>query len=185
MKLRWFRWLLRLSFSTERGAAAAYRGHAAVTSGRVRRQILQVRRDELAHRAELALLLEAHGLRPFPPFEWLFLAVGTTVALGCRVWSHWASAFGASLFEIGGVLEYRKLAALARELGHPEQAACLEHMGAQEAAHEAFFAELARNGGRRAELVRAPIPAGGGTKVLSSEVLEPGSALATGPRATP
>lgn len=155
MKPLLFRWLLRLSFSTERGAAAAYRGHAAATSGRVRRQILQVRRDELDHRDCLAEMLASHGLRPFLPFELFFLAVGLSVALGCQVWGDWASAFGARFFEVGGVLEYRKLAALARQLGHPAHAASLERMGAQEAEHERFFAELARSGGRQAVL-RAP-----------------------------
>lgn len=159
MKTLLFPWLLRLSFSTERGAAAAYRGHAAVTSGRLRRQILQVRRDELDHRASLAGMLQIHGLRPFLPFEMFFLAVGLCVALGCQVWGGWASAFGARVFEVGGVVEYRKLAALARDLGHLDQAAVLAHMGAQEAEHERFFAELARNGGRHAELKRASPPA--------------------------
>ena len=137
-------WLLRLSYSTERGAAAAYRGHASITDGVTRAEILQVRDDELEHRETLRAMLDERSIRPFPPFEWFFLWLGSSIALGCRVWGPRASALGASLFEIGGVLEYDRLASLAARLGASEEAAQLRLMADQERAHRVYFAALAR-----------------------------------------
>ena len=66
------------------------------------------------------------------------------MAFGCRFWGDWASAVGASMFEVNGVAEYDRLAALARRLGETELVECFELMTAQEQAHRDLFAEMAR-----------------------------------------
>ena len=138
-----FHVLLRVSYSTERGAAAAYAGHAAVSEPETRDRILAIRDDELAHRRIVEGMLDARGLRPNRVLDAFFGAVGFCIGVGCRYWGHWASAVGASLFEIGGILEYERLAALARRLNEPNTAEVLDEMALQERQHKEYFAQLA------------------------------------------
>lgn len=157
--------MLRLSYSSELGAATAYGGHAAnVAIPEHRAYIVQVRADELHHRDELLRLMDARGVRPWRVLEVFFFAFGSTVAFGCRFWGDWASSFGASLFEINGVTEYTRLAALARRLDEPVLVECFERMAAQEQAHRDLFREMAR--GVRAQLPPTPAeePPGGGRR---------------------
>jgi demethoxyubiquinone hydroxylase (CLK1/Coq7/Cat5 family) len=142
------RWLLdahlRLSFSSELGAATAYGGHAAhVKNPADRPSVAQVREDELHHRAELGRMMEARGVRPWWALELLFLAIGSTVAFGCRWWGDWASATGAAMFEYNGVTEYERLAGLARRAGAEELLPCFQRMAAQEQAHRDLFLAMA------------------------------------------
>ena len=149
-------WNLRLSYSSELGAATAYAGHTR--SCRIAEHAASVERvrvDELRHRDRLLAMMTARGVRPFLPFEWFFLAVGTTVGLGCRIWGNRASAFGASLFEVNGVSEYRRLQALARRSGDLALAPAFVEMEAQERAHRDLFRELARGAGADLAVVRA------------------------------
>jgi rubrerythrin len=144
-----YRWifdaLLRVSYSSELGAATAYGGHAAhVVAAGHRESIEQVRLDELRHRDELGQMLAERGLRPWKALELLFWVIGSSVAFGCRFWGDWASATGAGMFEVNGVAEYRRLAALARRAGADALVPCFDRMAAQEQAHRDLFRELAR-----------------------------------------
>ena len=145
---RWlFHWMLRLSYSSELGAATAYDGHAKSLRKRSDEEanlVAQVRDDELEHRAQLLLMMQQRGLKRFLPFEVFFLCLGTSVSLGCKFWGAWASAFGASLFEVNGVLEFNRLAHLARKLGEDELVAHFEKMAEQEDVHRVLFRKLAR-----------------------------------------
>ena len=67
-------------------------------------------------------------------------------SLGCRLWGARASALGAALFEVNGVLEFNRLAFLARKLEEDEQALHFERMAAQEEVHRVLFQRLARQG---------------------------------------
>jgi demethoxyubiquinone hydroxylase (CLK1/Coq7/Cat5 family) len=143
------RWLLhgmlRLTYASELGAATAYAGHAAHVRLRGHQpHIEKVRDDELRHRAELLVMLEGRGLRPWAILDLFFFCVGTTVAFGCRFWGDWASATGASWFEVNGVAEYRRLASVARRLGDEGLATTFDHMAEHEQAHSDLFRELAR-----------------------------------------
>jgi rubrerythrin len=141
----WLGFMLRLSYSSELGAATAYAGHARhIAIAAHRAHVEQVRRDELHHRDQLREMLDARGLRPWWVLEVFFWMVGSTVAFGCRFWGDWASATGASMFEVNGVAEYDRLAALARRADEPELVACFELMARQEQAHRDLFQEMAR-----------------------------------------
>lgn len=138
-------WMVRLSYSSELGAATAYAGHAAACRDPAHAAVVaRVRVDELHHREQLGAWMTAQGLAPFPPFEWFFLALGTVVGFGCRFWGDRSSAFGASLFEINGVSEYARLRVLAERARLPELADAFETMRVQEQAHRDIFRELAR-----------------------------------------
>lgn len=143
---RWlFDFMLRLSYSSELGAATAYGGHAAhIAIEAHRAHVEQVRRDELHHRDELKALMDARGVRPWRSLEIFFWCFGTGVAFGCRFWGDWASATGAGLFEVNGVSEYRRLAALARRIAADDLVAQFERMALQEQAHRDLFREMSR-----------------------------------------
>jgi rubrerythrin len=139
-----FDFMLRLSYSSELGAATAYRGHAAnVRSEADRAAVQQVHEDELRHRADLKAIMDARGVGVWWPFEWFFLALGTSVAFGCRFWGDWASATGAAMFEVNGVSEYQRLAALAARLGEPALVEKFGHMEVQERDHRDLFRAMA------------------------------------------
>ncbi len=144
--LRWyFGFMLRLTYSSELGAATAYRGHAKHLKRASDRPIVaQVEQDELHHRAALKRMLDERQLRVWPPLEWIFWMIGSSVAFGCRFWGDWASAAGAAAIEVNGVAEYDRLAALARRLGEAELVPAFEAMSAQEAEHRAIFKRMAR-----------------------------------------
>jgi hypothetical protein len=89
-------------------------------------------------------MMEQRGLRPFAALELFFWCLGSTVAFGCRFWDDWASATGASLFEVNGVAEYRRLAAAARRADEPELVPYFEWMAAQEQFHRDLFREMSR-----------------------------------------
>ncbi len=141
----WLRLHLRIAYSTEIGAATAYRGHAAATREPVVAALVRsIEQDERHHRAELGELLERYDARPFVWLDHLYTFIGTCVGWGCHFWGPWASAFGAAQFEFGGIADYRRAARAARAIGNPDLVAKLESFQAQEAAHRAFFLDLAR-----------------------------------------
>jgi len=137
---------LRLTYSSEKGAALAYRGHSkAVKSQQDAKDIAQIEADEWHHRETLLPIMERRGVRPWVCLEGLFWCIGSTIGGMCRIWGEWASAKGASVFEINGVNEYSRLAVLARRLGDEEVALQMEEMARQESDHQAYFKELARS----------------------------------------
>ncbi|MCB9678326.1 MAG: ferritin-like domain-containing protein [Alphaproteobacteria bacterium] len=148
----WLHFMLRLSYSSELGAATAYGGHSAhIGIPEHRPYVEQVRLDELHHRDALRAIMDDRGIRPWVLLEWLFFAFGSCVAFGCRFWGDWASATGAGMFEINGVSEYNRLESLARSLGDAALAERFVEMAAQEQAHRDLFREMSR--GREARLL--------------------------------
>lgn len=136
---------LQVSYASERGAAHAYRGHArAVRSDADRAAIAQVEADEWHHRERLLARMQARGVRPLAWLDVVFFCVGSTVALGCQIWPEWASALGASWFEINGVSEYNRLCAAARWAGQEDLVPVFAEMADQEEEHRALFVRLAR-----------------------------------------
>lgn len=137
--------MLRLSYSSELGAATAYGGHAAhIRVAAHRAHVLQVQADELHHREALLAMMTARGVRPWRWLDGFFFLFGSSVAFGCRFWGDWASAIGASMFEVNGVTEYTRLAALARRVGDADLVARFERMAVQEQAHRDLFREMSR-----------------------------------------
>ena len=140
-----FHFLLLLTYSSERGAALAYRGHAkAVRSEADRLAIAQIEQDEWHHREELLGILEEQGLKPWKVLEGLFWMIGSTVGFGCKLWGEWASAYGASSIEVNGVSEYRRLAVFCRRLDDEPLALRMDAMAHQEQAHRDYFYRLAK-----------------------------------------
>ena len=141
----WLLFNLRVSYSSELGAARAYAGHAnAVSNESHRRFVEQVERDELHHRQALLEMLNQLDARPWWIFEALFWCIGTCVGIGCHVWGDWASATGASWFEVNGEAEYRRLATAAQQAGEPQLVKAFKEMEHQEAEHRRLFAAMAK-----------------------------------------
>jgi demethoxyubiquinone hydroxylase (CLK1/Coq7/Cat5 family) len=142
----WLRFHLKVAYSTEIGAATAYRGHSAATKDPdVAAHIAFIEAEEHRHRARVGEMMDAFDARPFLPLEWVFTVVGTVIGFGCRVWGEWASAFGAAQFEFGGMGDYRRAAKAARSIDREDLAVELDHMEQDEADHRAFFLALARS----------------------------------------
>lgn len=142
----WLLFHLRVAYSTEIGAASAYRGHAKSTRDpAVAAHIAQIEQDERGHRAALGALLKRFKVRPIYPLELFFWCVGNIIGLGCFVWGEWASAFGAAQFEFGGIGDYRRAARAARAVGEEALAVQMDTYQQQEADHRAFFLALARS----------------------------------------
>ena len=143
------RWLLhahlRLSYSSELGAALAYRGHArSVHSATDKETILKISDDEHQHREHLLAIMSKRGLHPWFPLEYLFWLIGSTVGVGCSIWGEWASAFGASILEINGISEYQRIAKLAKYVGDQELIEIMTEFAENERVHHNYFAELSK-----------------------------------------
>jgi rubrerythrin len=142
------KWLLhahlRLSYSSELGAAVAYNGHAkSVRSAADREAILQISAEEHQHREQLLTIMSVRKLPPWFILERVFWLIGSTIGFGCAVWGEWASAYGASLFEINGVSEYKRMAKMAERLGDHELVQVMNEYAAHERVHHEYFADLA------------------------------------------
>jgi rubrerythrin len=99
--------------------------------------------DEWHHREELLAILSDRSLYPWFPLEWIFWLIGTTVGLGCSIWGEWASAYGASKFEVNGVSEYKRLSSLARRIHDEDLALRMEELAEHEREHQEYFSALA------------------------------------------
>ena len=147
--MSWSDWcldrMLQLTYASERGAATAYQGHAkAVRDPEHQAIIAQIEADEWHHRERLLVLMEARGVGPLGWLDLVFLGVGSCIGFGCGIWPEWASALGASWFEVNGVSEYRRLALLAGYAKRPELIPMFEEMAEQERDHRDAFRRLAR-----------------------------------------
>lgn len=140
----WLDRMLQLTYASERGAAIAYNGHArAVASDEDRAVVAQIEKDEWHHRERLLTVMQGRGVRRLGWLDWVFFFVGTTVSFGCQFWPEWASALGASWFEVNGVSEYRRLASLARWAGQDDLVPLFDEMADQEQVHRDIFWGLA------------------------------------------
>lgn len=131
--------------ANERGAALAYRGHAA-SLGRAPEAaaIRAIEAEEWHHRAVLGALLADLGGRPSWWREPLMAALGALIGLSCFVSGWLIPVWGAGLIERSNIAAYRRLVALADEAERPDLAATLAWLGQVEVDHAVYFLGLVR-----------------------------------------
>jgi rubrerythrin len=132
--------LLQLAYSGELGAALAYRGHAASVRDPAERQhILQIRAEELDHRARVGRILGLVGGRPDPLLELRNRCVGRGIAIFCHVGGWFAPMYGAGWIERLNIREYERAARLATLHGSADFADELLDLAEVEWEHERYF----------------------------------------------
>src|SRR5262245_30492653 len=108
--------LLQAAYSGERGAALAYRGHAAsLRDPAERAHILVIRAEELDHRQRVGRILTALGARPSRLLELRNLCVGGAIAAFCHVGGWYLPMYGAGVIERRNLAEYERAAHFALE----------------------------------------------------------------------
>lgn len=108
---------LQMAYSGELGAAWAYIGHRnALRRPRHaddRALIARILRDEVRHRKQILVMLEALGAQPDPRRERKMTRVGRTIACFCRVGGWFMPMYGAARLEKDNIVEYEIAAQLA------------------------------------------------------------------------
>lgn len=136
--------LLQLAHSGELAAAYAYAGHAAsVGDPAERHRILEIRDEELDHRARVRAMLELLDIAPEAARERKLARVGKLISAFCRVGGWFGPMYGAARLERKNIGEYERAAAFAVGAGHPELVDDLIDMSEVEWEHERYFREQA------------------------------------------
>lgn len=136
--------VLQLAFSGERGAALAYRHHAASLHRPDERQrVLAIRDEELHHRQRVGRILSALDARPDPLLEARNLCLGGAIAAFCHVGGRFLPMYGAGWIERRNIADYERAARLALECAATAHVAELVDMAEAEWEHERFFREKA------------------------------------------
>jgi rubrerythrin len=136
--------LLRLIFSAERGAALAYRGHAAsLRNPDERARVATIRLEELDHRQRVGAILADLHARPARLLELTNLCIGAAIGAFCRVGGWYLPMYGAGWLERRNITDYERAARLALECAAPAYAADLLDLAEAEWEHERFFREKA------------------------------------------
>ena len=134
--------LLQLAHSGELAAAHAYEGHAASVRDPVERErILEIRAEEIDHRARVRAMLDALGVEPDARRERRLRRIGRTISAFCHVGGWFGPMYGAARLERKNIGEYERAAAFAVTAGHPELIDDLIDMSEVEWEHERWFRE--------------------------------------------
>ena len=134
--------LLQLAHSGELAAAHAYVGHAAsVRDPAERERILEIRAEEVDHRARVRAMLDALGVEPDARRERRLGRIGRTISAFCHVGGWFAPMYGAARLERKNIGEYERAAAFALTAGHGEIIDDLIDMSEVEWEHERWFRE--------------------------------------------
>jgi hypothetical protein len=132
--------LLQLAYSGELGAAIAYRAHAAsVRDPAERQRILEIRAEELDHRAQVGRILDLVGGRPDPLLELRNRCVGFGIATFCHVGGWFAPMYGAGWIERRNIRDYERAARLATRHGSAIFGDELLDLAEVEWEHERYF----------------------------------------------
>jgi hypothetical protein len=132
--------LLQLAYSAELGAAVAYAGHAAsVADPAERRRILEIRSEELEHRARLGRMLGRLGSRPDDGLDARYRCIGSGIATFCRLGGWFLPMYGAGWLEKLNIAEYERAARLGAICGQAAFADELLFLAEVEWEHERFF----------------------------------------------
>jgi rubrerythrin len=136
--------LLQLAYSGERGAALAYRHHAASLHDRTERaHVLKIREEELDHRRRVGHLLQALNAGPSRLIELRNLCLGGAIAAFCHVGGWYLPMYGAGWMERRNIADYERAARLALECASAAHVEELLDMAEAEWEHERFFREKA------------------------------------------
>lgn len=140
--------LLRRAHAGERAAYHAYEGHwRSAWNADERTRIKAIAAEESDHRQDVGKMLSELGAGPSPWRERIFLLIGVTIHVLCRIggWTGpigwYASMDGAGRLEAGNVHEYVTAANLARDAGFAGYVGPLLHMAHVEWEHEVYFYE--------------------------------------------
>ena len=126
--------------ANERGAALAYRGHAAsLGDAPEAAEIRAIEAEEWHHRATLAELLAGLGGRRSWWREPVMAAAGWCIGVACHVGGWLVPMWGAGLIERSNIAAYRRLVDLALAAGRPDLAATLAWLGQVEVDHAVYF----------------------------------------------
>lgn len=135
--------MLQQAHAIEIGAYHAYEGHckSLPIDSDVRRRIRIIQNEEFHHRSVVYAMLRIIDSKPDPILDTLFLAIGKTISIACRVMSRKMAMFGAKIMERLGDVCYARIAAEARRSNLIGLALQLERMQKTEKEHETFFKE--------------------------------------------
>jgi hypothetical protein len=116
--------------ANERGAALAYRGHAAsLGDAPEAAEIRAIEAEEWHHRAALAEMLAGLGGGLSWWREPVMAAAGWCIGVACHVGGWLVPMWGAGLIERSNIAAYRRLVDLALAAGRPDLAATLAWLG--------------------------------------------------------
>ena len=136
--------LLQLAYSGERGAALAYRGHAAsLPDPHERAHVLSIRAEELDHRQRVGRILHALAGRPSRILELRNICLGGAISAFCRVGGWYLPMYGAGWIERRNLAEYERAARLALDCAATAHVEELLDMAEAEWEHERYFREKA------------------------------------------
>ena len=136
--------LLQLAFSGERGAALAYRHHAASLRDLVEQaEVFAIRDEELDHRQRVGRILSELGEHADTFLELRTLGLGAAIAAFCRVGGWYLPMYGAGWIERRNIGDYERATRIAFDLDLPAQARELLDMAEAEWEHERYFREKA------------------------------------------
>ncbi len=155
--------LLRLSYSGERAAALAYRGHArSVSDPGQRRRLAEIDAEDWHHRARIGEMLDELGGKPSAVLDAIARGVGTVLGWLCPVSGWLAPMFGAGLLESRNIGEYEDAARRALAAGRHEWIDELLTMAEVEWDHERTFRQWLGEHSlwRRLPLWKEPAPRG-------------------------
>jgi rubrerythrin len=132
--------LLQRAHAGELAAALAYDGHArSVKDEAERRELEEIRDEELHHRQRLGLMLQGLGAAPDPRRERLLTLIGRFISWFCGVGGWYVPMYGAGKLERGNIVEYEHAAKLAHAAGLTELVDELLTFAEVEWKHELYF----------------------------------------------
>jgi ubiquinone biosynthesis protein COQ7 len=136
--------LLQLAHSGELAATHAYDGHARSLRDPVeRREVEQIKAEEVDHRGRVRAMLDAMGVAPEMDRERKMARIGKLIGAYCRIGGWFGPMYGAGRFERKNIGEYERAAAYAIGSGHAQFVEDLIHMAEVEWEHERYFREKA------------------------------------------
>ena len=129
--------LMQAAYSGELAAALAYGGHWRILKKQTEIDaVKQIEIDEWEHRRRVGEILAEVGAKPSPIREKIFFAIGTSIALICRICGYFCAAYFAGILENGNVNEYNLAHDYAKELGLDHLLEDFREMEKTEAEHE-------------------------------------------------
>lgn len=147
--------ILQKAHAAERGAALAYRGHAAsVRDPRERAAIYNIEMEEWRHREMLQSMLTMLGAPTLPVHEIVMFMIGRSLSSLCFLCGRFLPMFCAYWLERVNVHQYASAARHARAAGFPSMAQTLLMMEEVEAEHVHTFASFMGAGRREVVATR-------------------------------
>jgi len=131
---------LRMAFSGEMAAGAAYSGHwRSLRDINERTEIRTIEEQEWAHRELVGKMLESLGAKPQFWREIMMTCIGKIVSLACFLIGWFMPMYFAGRLESANIEEYERASAHATALGLHEYAHTLLELADVEAQHELYF----------------------------------------------